>query len=240
MSYLCSQEETVNGSEKWTIDRINPASASVQLWIPTKILEKVAVQAIGRPHPVFSFLHVRSVSLSGAVGVGTGDAPMRHDHALCDVQYAPPEEEFSETVDNAAQMITLPKWRFRWSNGRMLADGEEPSRLVRTQKITRSYKYFPIMPAWCYTNVGKVNANYITLGGHTCPPETVLFEGATASRRVNPAGTWGWEVNGKWTFNPNGWNRWFNTIAGQWLEFMTWNAATSQWTVFKMYELAEF
>lgn len=237
--------ETVDNSETWSFTRNEAPSAGVSLWADgNHVSEVVAELLTPLPHPIFDFLFVKSVSM---VGLGRGRASgqtFEHPECQLEVTYAPRNRSYDETVTETAQMITMPKWRFRWSNGLMLADGEEPSRIIRTQKITHSYQHLSIVPPWVHTDIGKVNLYPITTqSGLVCTEETLLYEGANYSRHFDPWGTLGWEITTNFSYNPNGWNRWFNTITGTWLEFQIWNVNQStgqgNWAVFKMYELAD-
>lgn len=261
--------ETVDNSETWTFPRFGDPSAQVSFWVPgAKVWDVMAELFTPLQHPMFPFLYVQNVQMSQlGKGVANGHV-LAHERCQLEVTYAPWERSFSEKVTNQAQMITLPKWRFRWNNGRMLADGEEPSRIIRTQKITHSYTFLQNPPTWLYEDIGKVNSTQIiTSSGLVCEPETLLYEGGEADRTWNPWGTKGWQMSTNFSYNPNGWNRWYNTIAGEWLTFQTWEQAenvkppegeeeqekeqeqegnddsgttsTGQWVDFKMYELAD-
>ena len=239
MGIYVSGAETVDGSEKWSFQRRGETSASVTLWCAGDVALNV-IQRLLTPlaHPIFPSLYVKTVS---SVGIGKGTAvgqTIGHEKVQLEVTYTPwASETYTETVSLQAQMITLPKWLFRWSNGRIPADGEEPSRIVRTQKITHAYDRLSTIPTWAYTDVGKVNSTaIITSTGLVCAAETLLYEGAETSRFFSVHGTEGWQMTTNFSYNPNGWNKWFNCITGTWLTFNAYQEG--QWSEFKMYESA--
>ena len=237
-----SSVEVVDNSEKWSFQRLAEPSASVSLWVPGSLAYAV-IRELMAPlnHPRFPFMYVKTVSMF-QLGKGTASGhTMEHEKCQLDVTYTPWEKAtYTESISIQAQMITLPKWMFRWSDGRMPADGEEPSRIVRTQKITHAYDRLAGIPAWAYTDVGKVNSSALTTAqGLVCAAETLLYEGAETNRQIDTYGTLGWQMTTNFSYNPNGWNRWYNAVAARWLTLKKYDSTAPGWTEFKMYELAD-
>jgi len=259
--------EVVDGSEKWEFKRLSAPSASVSLWVPeSKITAVLNELMTPLQHPLFPFMYVEGVTLAQQLGKGEPMGhTMRHDMCQIDVTYTPWDKTYTEDISMQAKMITLPKWLFIWDNGRLLADGEEPARIVRTHKIRHSYTYLQEIPSWTHTDIGKVNSLQIHATSMSSTdidecgnkkqhdvfydPETLLYEGAETNWTWNRYGTYGWQVTTNFSYNPNGWNKWYNAISGEWRtlkryasgELPDWSDPNASmggtgWEDFKMYE----
>lgn len=250
-----SAVETVDNSEECSFPRYGEPSAKVSLWVDGGFTTAV-LQELFTPlaHPLFPFLYVKSVNvLQLGAGTATGQI-FSHKRHQFDVTYGPWEASYSEKITNQAKMVTLPKWMFRWDDGKFyrgIADGEEPSRIVRSQKISHTYSYLQSVPSWLYQDVGTINSKAIaSASGLVFDEETLLYEGGEVSINYDCWGTKGWQLTTNFSYNPQTWNKWFNAVDGVWMKFQKFvpdkaaevdKPAThkGKWEPFTMYEAVD-
>ena len=219
-----------------TFDREGQPTASVTLLAPSGKASKIAALMVTVPHTFPN--HPALLCKTASVSYMGGEDQCAKISASYDCYNFP----LTESVDIGVHMQTLPKQAFRMvSSGghvRMLGDGEEPCLQVRTQEINRSF-YSLNVPAWVYQNQGCVNNGTIVTHTCTCPAETLLYKGATASRTIKRAGITLWQINTKYSYNPNGWNKYRNYATGEWNRLSIWNNRTKAWVIYNMYPLAD-
>lgn len=219
-------------------------SASVSLQVPWELRNIVANDLLTpRAHPDYPFLHVKTVQISPIGLQSSGGVVINYEMAKLDVSYArKPTGAYSENITHEVQMISLPPYMFRWQNGSMLAEGEEPSRQMRLQKITHTYDHLRSIPGWVGLDTGKVNSDPITTSqGWTCEAETLLYIGGETSISYDYTGSDGWQLTTSFSYNPGGWNRWWNSVQQQWMELKIWtpgggSSEGGSLSDYKMYE----
>ena len=219
-----------------TFDREGQPTATVTLLAPSDKANQIAAAMVTAPHvyPEYPVLLCKTATVSRLGG--------KDQCSKISATYDCYNFPITESVDIGVHMQTLPKQAFRMvsSTGhvRMLGDGEEPCLQVRTQEINRSF-YSANVPAWVYRNQGCVNNGVIVTHTCTCAAETLLYKGATASRTIKKAGLTLWQITTKYSYNPNGWNKYRNYATGEWNRLTIWNNKTKAWVLFNMYPLAD-
>lgn len=219
-------------------------SASVSLQVPWSIRNTVAQDLLTpRVHPDYSFLYVKTVQITPIGLNSSGGEIINYEMAKIDVTYAmKPTGAYTENITHEVQMISLPPYMFRWQDGSMLAEGEEPSRQMRLQRITHTYDHLASIPSWVGTDTGKVNSDAITTSqGWTCLAETLLYMGGETSISYDYTGSDGWQLTTSFCYNPGGWNRWWNSVQQQYMALKIWvpDAGTTSGgslAGYKMYE----
>lgn len=168
----------------------------------------------------FAGMYVKSVSVKG-IGAATQNGQENdYEAAELTVSYGMlPQRSFTENINYEVQSMTLPRMNFCWDDDTPLADGEEPVKMFRTVKITHVYNMVQEIPQWAANKIGMVNSDTITTSqGLVMEPETLLYEGCETGQTWTYTGSEGWSLTTSWSYNPNGWNKWFNNIREEWVE----------------------
>lgn len=219
-----------------TYDREGQPTGSVSLYVTKDEAENIARSMVTAPHrwPGVPNLICKTASVQ-QIGCG--------DFAQIDATYDCYNFPITETVDIGVQMQTLPSWFFCWADERgnilrPVAQGEEPCRQIRTQEISRSFSNATI-PTWVFQNQGCVNSGAMTTFSCSCAPETLLYKGATASRTIQKCATIMWSITCKYSYNPFGWNKYFNNVTGEFQYLYAYDRVHSKASVrYRMYPMA--
>ncbi len=137
-----------------------------------------------------------------------------YSHALVTVGYDIAEEDLiAESLEPTVEFRTLDYKRFRWDSGsgKPLLEGEAPGYQLHGLNIVRTNYKVEEVPASALTLPGSVNhLEYESdLLGLTFDAETLLFHPPTLSRTVTTAGVKAWDVGTKYTWKPEGWNKYW-------------------------------
>lgn len=225
-TYVIGEDiQSVYMTESATLQWRGEPSASVTLRVPWRLRNAVANDLLTpRPHPDYPFLFAKTVQITPVGEYVRNGQAMAYQYAQLTVSYQKrPTGAYTENITHECQMISLPPYMFRWQDGSMLAEGEEPSRQMRLQKITHTYDHLRSIPGWVGMDTGKVNSDSITTSqGWTCPAETLLYMGGETSISYDYTGTDGWQLTTSFSYNPGGWNRWWNNVRQQWMELKVW------------------
>ena len=129
-----------------------------------------------------------------------------------------PQRTKTENINYEVQSMTLPRHQFCWDDKTPLSDGEEPVRMFRTLKITHTFNFLLKIPQFFADNVGKINAEELeTSQGFKLKPGTLLYEGCETSQTWTYTGSEGWSLTANYSYNPYGWNKWYNNIKEKWM-----------------------
>jgi hypothetical protein len=169
--------------------------------------------------------------------------------ALVTINYSTkePEELIAESLEPTAEFITLDYRRFRWgaANGDPVLEGEAPGKLLHGLNLVRTYYKIANPPAAILTLPGSVNngAYNSSLLGLTFPVETLLFQPPQLSRKIDTEGAKKWDMTLKFTFKPEGWNKFWRAKTQQFERF--WIVSTDGYGVdvgvqYNMYPLKDF
>ncbi len=136
--------------------------------------------------------------------VGDKRTPQEADGAL-----------FSEELQPTAEHLTLPGKNFVWaSSQKRLTDDEAPGILVRGLDYVLTHYGVTTIPAAALTLVGCVNNATVNAYflGLSFPAETLLFNPPTTTRRVilKPTPQLKWTLVYRFTYKPNGWNKFWD------------------------------
>ncbi len=137
----------------------------------------------------------------------------------------------TESLEPTQQGIRLDYRMFRWASGSgdMLSEEEAPSFLVRGINFVRTSYYVqpPLDPDLLSLN-GFVNDSAFssTLLTLTFDEETLLFGPPVINRKLNSNGVQQFDVVKKWTYQPNGWNKYYRTQDDAWEEIFLVGAST--------------
>lgn len=221
--------EVVSNSESESFEWRGEPSASVALLCRWEDRASVITDLLSGPrvHPVYDFLYAKSVKATPWSGVynGVSGQILSYPTALLEVSYArKPDGTFSEQLSMESTMLSLPRQKFRWQDGSLLAEGEEPSRQMQMIKVCHSYDFLENIPSWTKTYVGYVNSDTVRmLDGTSCAQETLLMLPPSMTIQYDYTGTTGWQLTTNWCYNPQTWNKFWNNITQSFMELRVWN-----------------
>ena len=142
-----------------------------------------------------------------------------YTHARVTVQYDTIADSnlISESIEPTADFRTLDHRLFRWgsNSGPLLNENQAPGQIIRGMNLVRTIYNMAAVPVSYLTLPGKVNnAVYSSaLLGLTFAPQTLLFQPGQLTRTIKLSGTEGFTAQVKMSFNPNGWNTYWNESA---------------------------
>ena len=179
----------------------------------------------GQQYPRFTAARAMSAGLTG-YGKNLATVPLTWTHARISVGYAVPDYSLSqaggdgeqvivsESLDAAAEFITLPHNKLFWTYG----GGSATDPINREVPIGRLLR----MVNWNYTihHVLRVTKNVIDLVGSvnsidvtsptlglTFPAETLLYNGPRMSQEITVSGFRARTLEMSYTYRPAGWNK---------------------------------
>lgn len=166
------------------------------------------------------------VSVMPAPGQNKGAlavASYREALVTCEFEVGGPEtvDLLSESIEPSGEFYTLPNgdgkgnYYFSWTGGaagEFLSPDETPGVLIRSIDYTITKYRVATVPTSAYSLVGNVNDAAIHpktsgLTGWTFAAETLLFHGPRPDRTIKSDGTFTWTVAYRFTYRPNGWNK---------------------------------
>jgi hypothetical protein len=120
---------------------------------------------------------------------------------------------FSESLEPSAEFQTLDYRKFRWgsSSGKPLTAEQAPGKLVIGMDYVQTRYNVDEIPA-IVLQPGQVNNAAITaqLLGLTFPVETLLYQNTQPSRTISTTGDNLWTMASRFSYRPNGWNKFWN------------------------------
>jgi len=179
----------------------------------------------GQQYPRFTAARAMSAGLTG-YGKNLATVPLTWTHARISVGYAVPDYSLSqaggdgeqvivsESLDAAAEFLTLPHNKLFWTYG----GGSATDPINREVPIGRLLR----MVNWNYTihHVLRVTKNVIDLVGSvnsidvtsptlglTFPAETLLYNGPRMSQEITVSGFRARTLEMSYTYRPAGWNK---------------------------------
>ncbi len=125
-----------------------------------------------------------------------------------------------EELSTAAEFLTLPSTSLFWDDGGAVSLGTEAniSRLIRMMEWVFTFTELDTIPPGLVLNVGTVNSVAVLSRslGIPFPAETLLYNGSRSSRELFIEGARAWRTALRFTFRPQGWNKFFrDDVIGQ-------------------------
>lgn len=138
---------------------------------------------------------------------------------------------FSEDIEPHAEFITLPNSRFFWKEKAHrtqkdeaqteydtdiavpVGETESPQKIVRTFAWVYTRHQMPVIPAFMFDFIGKVNEKEVTSRtlGFTFPKWTLLFDEPKLSRDYTASGYKGWKVSMRMIYRPTTWQKFWRS-----------------------------
>lgn len=180
----------------------------------------------GRVWPNSSYTiwpRARTVAIAPEGPVSVSGQSMVYEWAILTVNYTTEQDEgpsatdlVSESLEPTVKFAKLDHRNFRWGGpaGNPLLEGEAPGKLVKGMNLVRNiYRVPGPLPADLINLVGSVNdADYTSaILGLTFPQDTLLYNPPQMRRTISTAGTEGWNLTLKFTYQENGWNKYFRS-----------------------------
>lgn len=127
----------------------------------------------------------------------------------------------SESLEPTAEFATLDHRWFRWTSGSskdVLREEEAPGLLKRGLNLVRhTYNVLPPLSTDLITLPGSTNLNpYVSaILELTFATDTLLFGTPIINRKVDSSNQVKYDIEKKFTYNPNFWNTFFRSKTGQ-------------------------
>lgn len=127
----------------------------------------------------------------------------------------------SHSIEPTAEFITLDYRRFRWgaADGLPLSEDEAPGYLLRGMNlVVTELEVIPPLSATLLEKVGKVNnaALSSSLLGLSFAEETLLYAPPSITMSRNSLGQVKCQIVKKFTYKPQGWNKYFKALTNSW------------------------
>lgn len=128
--------------------------------------------------------------------------------------------QVQESIEPYAEFMTLPAQGFFWSgtNGAALKDEEAPGKLFKGANWNITIKAVKDIPSATYSLCGKVNADQVHSNTLNVDfdAETLLYNPPVLTRVVQADGTLAWDIAYRFSFRPQGWNRFWRGATQEW------------------------
>ena len=130
------------------------------------------------------------------------------------------QDLISESLEPNIEFLTCDHNEFCWgsASGDKLKENEAPGRQVRSLDYVFTIYNMPSIPAAVLGLCGCVNNAPVTaqLLGLTFPTETLLYTPPQLSRTITTDGTGGWQMQFRFSYRPNGWNKYWRHKTQTW------------------------
>jgi len=161
-----------------------------------------------------------SIRSGGECGATDGQQ-LVYDHALVTVAYSHRIKDLiSESLEPNVEFITQDYKRFAWAaaDGDALLEGEAPGRQYKSLNLVRTLYNLSSMPAAVLTAIGQVNDTAYVSGllGFTFDEETLLYQPPQLNRIIRTNGSEGWTLALKFSYKPQGWNKYWRAKSQAW------------------------
>ena len=173
-----------------------------------------------RPWPSFTAAKCFSASITpDGADYTTAGQECVYTHAIVSANYSTLAQRdlISESIEPVANFRTLDHRLFRWNGGAgvPLNEQEAPGQLIRSFNLVRTMYNIPAVPATILSLPGCCNSAVYSsaLLGLSFAAETLLFGLKPLTRTITTGGTTGFTVTTSFSFQPNGWNRFWNQRA---------------------------
>lgn len=139
-----------------------------------------------------------------------------YEHALVTVNYGNKIVDLvSESLEPVTDFVTLDHHDFRWgsASGEPVLEREAPGKIRRFINLVRTYYNLATIPAGVLDLPGTCNDTAYTssLLGITFGVETLMMGDPQLSQVITSAGSKGFNLTLKWTYNKEGWNKFWRS-----------------------------
>lgn len=127
---------------------------------------------------------------------------------------------FEESLEPYAEFLTLPAVGFKWgsTSGDALKDEEAPGKLFKGLNWVYSRPSVTNIPSAVLSLVGCVNSSTLRSKslGLDFAAETLLYNPPLLRRAVTADGTGAWSLEYRFSYKPQGWNRFWRAKTQAW------------------------
>lgn len=222
----CVEEHSTIGEE---FDIESGMSASVKLRCAWNDRHALVADILGnhRTYPGTAFAEPPQAARASIVGDGgiysTVGQGCVYQSAIVTISYSTKITDLiSESLEPTAEFHRQDFKRFRWGapDGEPILEKEAPGKLLRGLNLVRTIYEVATIPDEVYDLVGGCNdSDYVSAFlGRTFPAETLLYQPPNLSRAFKSNGTKGWTVTLKFSFKPQGWNKYWRVKTETWEE----------------------
>lgn len=149
---------------------------------------------------------------------------IKYGQALVTINYTTEIVDLiTEAIEPTAEFITLDYRRFRWgaNDGPVLTEDEAPGLLVRGINFVRTELQVQLpIPDAVFDLVGYVNSDPYSgsVIEKTFAAETLLYAPPSINVGFNSSGQHSAQVTKKFTYKPQGWNKFFRPLTNSWVD----------------------
>lgn len=231
----------------------NGLEASVTLQCDYADRHALAADIVGlrKPFPLTSYT-LPPLAVGAAIRFGNeraenSNGELVYQDALVTITYSNDEEEdlVSESLEPTAEFITLDFRRFRWGSvtGAPVLEGEAPGKQFKGMNLVRThFNIEPPLPGVLLTAMGGVNDAIYTssLLGLAFDEETLLYQPPALSRTITTAGDRAFDITLKFSYKPEGWNKYYRAATGIWERMYLTPSLGAAGGVWNSYPLKDF
>jgi hypothetical protein len=223
-------EEFGTTSENADVDNGEMYQATIRCnWANrTNVVNDILGNRLAYPRFLTAGPRARTASIvgKGTPVVANDEKVVIYEQALITITYkiGPEDSEanvISESLEPAAEFMTQDYTKFRWGSagGTALAPEEAPGKLVVGFDYVQTRYGLATLPAAILTP-GIVNQAIATatLLGLSFPIETLLYMSSTPQRTFTTGGTEGWNMTSRFSYRPNGWNKFWRPETQTWVK----------------------
>lgn len=199
-------------------------------------------------YPEYPLARVQDIEIEGEGQPEVSSPGRRYEKAKLTVYYAVAsiEEETlaEESIEPAAEFLTLPTKNFFWGTGAgaiALQDTEAPGMLIQMFDWVYTIKYQNRPPAWFGSIEGHVNSNPVQSVslGRTFAAETLLAGKPSLNRTVTTYGDRAWTCTLRFTHRNIPWNL-FPRVDNATGSGISWEPITNGQIPLRVYPTADF
>ncbi len=191
--------------------------------LASELLGSVTANTVNLPEEYtvgteFSTIYAKTVDIEG---IGFDKTLLQFTKAALTVTYGKLDYEVtnnpigpyyvSESLEPAAEFITLSKDKLYWSNDQTspLTDIEAPAKVIRMVDWVYTIHGKTRVPDWVWTHIGKINDSSVTSStlNRTFAERTLLCGNPSLERNWDTDGTPRWQVTTRLTYRPDTWNK---------------------------------
>lgn len=226
-SIPCWEESSTN-EENWTFENRTTSVVLRCLW-PNRHLLAADLLENQREWP-HGFLteqpKAQSVKIRPHIPSGSAGNCMVYEHALLSVTYGfDTSDLIAESLEPTIEFITEDYRKFRWkTDDKALVEGEAPGRQrIRMDLVRTLYNVPGPLPAILLTGMGGINnaLYYSSLLELAFAQGTLLYHPPALDRTITTQGSKGYTIPLRFTYEPNGWNKYWRAETQTWDEIVT-------------------
>lgn len=242
-SALYDAQEVFTARREDYDDKLGLLTAQVTLRVPYADRHNLVKEICGGrlPYPNGSSGKTPLACMAGIVaeasaGAFSGNQSINSAYALVTITFSNQiTDAFSESLEPTCSFASLDHRLFSWTNGDPVLEEEKPGFLIRGLNLVRHiYDVQGTFTTDLVTLVGSTNQAAYTsapLGGMVFAIDTLLYCAPVINRKVDSLNVTKYDIEKKFTYQPQGWNAFFRTKTSAW-ETIVYNATGAPYVLY--------